>query len=141
MKYLWEPPLDSDLICGGKQCRVRFYASARIPAIGLNMIRRNISNATKLIEKQANKLFISPDVEYASTVWDPYQQNHINQVKRIQRKAVSYVTSNYERKAHVTEMMSKSHCQESTPELGRIDHSCSIGGSFLVILANSCEFE
>ncbi len=31
--------------------------------------------------------------------------------------------------------MPKSHCAESTAERGRIDHSCSVGGSFLIILA------
>ncbi len=30
--------------------------------------------------------------------------------------------------------MPQSHCAESTAERGRIDHSCTVGGSFLVIL-------
>ncbi len=70
----------------------------------LNMIKRNISNAPQVIKEQAYKTFIRPSVEYAHTIWDPYQQNHINQVERIQRKAVRYVTSNYEGQASVTEM-------------------------------------
>ncbi len=37
-------------------------------------------------------------------------------------------------------LMPKSQSQESTPEWERIDHSCSIGGSFPVILANSYQF-
>ncbi len=68
------------------------------------MIRRNISNAPQVIKEQAYKTFIRQSAEYAHTVWDPYQQNHINQIERIQRKAVRYVTSNYERQASVTEM-------------------------------------
>ncbi len=32
-------------------------------------------------------------------------------------------------------LMPQSQCAESTAELGRIDHSCLVGGSFLVILA------
>ncbi len=31
--------------------------------------------------------------------------------------------------------MPQSHCAKSSAERGRIDHSCSVGGSFLVILA------
>ncbi len=50
-----------------------------------------------------NKL-ISYSSDQVHTVWDPYQQNDINQVERIQMKAVRYVTSNYERQASVTEM-------------------------------------
>ncbi len=38
-------------------------------------------------------------------------------------------------------IMSKSHCAEFSAERGRIDHSCSVRGSFLVILANSYQFE
>ncbi len=63
----------------------------------LNMIRRNISNAPHVTKEQAYMSFIRLSVEYAHTVWDPYQQTHINQVGRIQRKAMRYVTSNYER--------------------------------------------
>ncbi len=32
-------------------------------------------------------------------------------------------------------IMRQFHCAESTAERGRIDHSCSVGGSFLVIVA------
>ncbi len=70
----------------------------------LNMIRRNISNAPQVIKEQAYKTFIRPRVEDARTIWHLYQQNHINQVERIQRKAVKSVTSYYERQASVTEM-------------------------------------
>ncbi len=70
----------------------------------LNLIRRNISNAIQVIKEQAYKTFIRPSVEYARTIWDPYQQNHINQVERIQRKVMRYVTNNYERDASLTEM-------------------------------------
>ncbi len=84
----------------------------------LNMIGKNISNAPQVIKEQAYKTFIRPSVEYAHTIWDPYQQNHINQVERIQRKAVRYVTSNYERQASITEMRQRLHLR---PRLG----SCS----------------
>ncbi len=34
-------------------------------------------------------------------------------------------------------LVPQSHCAESTAERGRIDHSCSVGGSFLVIPGHS----
>ncbi len=70
----------------------------------LKMIRRNNSNAPQVIKEQTYKTFIRTSVEYAHTIWDPYQQNHINQVERIQRKGVRYITSNYEKQASVTGM-------------------------------------
>ncbi len=36
-----------------------------------------------------------------------------------------------------TSLMAQSHCAESTPERGRIDHSSLLGGSFLVIPVHS----
>ncbi len=37
--------------------------------------------------------------------------------------------------SHHVSFVPLSHCSESTAERGQIDHSCLVGGSFLVILA------
>jgi len=47
---------------------------------------------------------VRPILEYANTVWDPYQHNHIEQVEKIQNKAVRFVKGNYSRTASVTTM-------------------------------------
>ncbi len=41
----------------------------------------------------------------------------------------------------VSQVMPQSHCAESTPEWGRMDHSSLSGVSFLVILVHSYSFE
>jgi hypothetical protein len=34
-------------------------------------------------------------LEYASSVWDPYQQNDIHRLEMVQRRAARYVTNRY----------------------------------------------
>ena len=73
----------------------------------LNMVRRNLSKCTTKIKCQAYLSLVRPSLEYVQTVWDPYQQKHIEQVEKIQRKAVRFVMGNYDRTASVTSMREK----------------------------------
>ena len=70
------------------------------------MIRRNLEQCSSKskIKGQAYLSLVRPILEYGQTVWDPYQQKHIDQVERVQRKAIRYVMTNYDRKASVTAM-------------------------------------
>ena len=79
----------------------------------LNMIRRNLGFSSEDIKKNAYQALVRPSLEYAHTVWDPYQANHINQVERIQRKAVRFIKGNYDREASVTAM----RCELQLPTL------------------------
>ena len=66
------------------------------------MTRRNLRSCSQDIKQKAYKSLVRPILENSHTVWDPYQQNHIDQLEKIQRKAVRFVTSNYSRLASVT---------------------------------------
>ncbi len=66
-------------------------------------------------------------------IWRLTICDHINDLKTLSLFAYAPVS--------LTLVMAQSHCQKSSPEPGRIDHSCWIRGLFLVIPANSCEFE
>jgi hypothetical protein len=43
----------------------------------LGFLRRNISKFSEEIKKRAYQAIVRPNVEYASSAWDPYQENHI----------------------------------------------------------------
>ena len=43
---------------------------------------------------------------YASTVWDPYQQNAINRVEMVQRRAARYVTNRHGNRSCVIDVLS-----------------------------------
>ena len=49
------------------------------------------------IKQRAYTTLVRPHLEYASAVWDPYRQHHINSIEMVQRRAARFVTSNYQR--------------------------------------------
>ena len=46
---------------------------------------------------------VRPKLEYASAAWDPFLKKDISALERVQRKAVRFCSSNYNRYASVTE--------------------------------------
>ena len=59
------------------------------------MLKRNIKLAPQKIKDKAYKSLIRPQLEYASSVWSPWQQFLINKIEQTQRQAARYVTSDY----------------------------------------------
>ena len=71
----------------------------------LGFIRRNLGNRCPTdTKKLAYTTLVRSQLEYASTVWDPHKQNQIDQLEMIQRRAVRFISGNYQREASVTEM-------------------------------------
>ena len=52
----------------------------------LSFIRRNLNIASTAIKRVAYKSLVRPSVEYASTVWDPYEKGDIEKLEMIQRR-------------------------------------------------------
>ena len=74
----------------------------------LGFLRRNIYKCPQGIKVQAYKALVRPHLEYASAVWDPYRQKHINSIEMVQRRACRFVTSNYSREpGTVTNILKK----------------------------------
>ena len=49
----------------------------------------------KPVKETCYNAFVRPTVEYSSCVWDPHQQNNIQQLEKIQKRAARYVTGNH----------------------------------------------
>ena len=50
----------------------------------LGFIRRNLSKCPMNIKRQAYITLVRPTLEYASSVWDPHLQKHIQQLEMVQ---------------------------------------------------------
>ena len=70
----------------------------------LGFLRRNLGKCSPSLKKQAYIALVRSQLEYASVTWDPHRQNQINQLERIQRRAIRFICGNYKRDASVSAM-------------------------------------
>ena len=61
----------------------------------LGFLKRNISCASIHAKKLAYTVFIRSQLEYAATVWEPWQSTLISRLEQIQRRAARFVTNTY----------------------------------------------
>jgi len=58
----------------------------------LGFLRRNINKFPEEIKKRAYQAKVRPNVEYACSAWDPYQENHIKKIEMVQRRSTRVIT-------------------------------------------------
>ena len=73
----------------------------------LNFIKRNIQTNNPKLKESAYKTYVRPLVEYAASVWDPWQNKYIEKIEMIQHRAIRYIFNDYSSSSSVTNMRSK----------------------------------
>jgi hypothetical protein len=75
----------------------------------IGFLRRNMHSYPKEVKASAYTTLVRPSIEYASSVWDLYTRNNIQQLEAIQRRAARFVYKNfYDREPGiVTSMVSR----------------------------------
>ena len=71
----------------------------------IGFFRRNLQIHQKHTKANAYKTLVRPQIEYASTIWDPFTQENQNKIEMVQRRAARFVCNNYRREASVTAML------------------------------------
>ena len=94
--------LSSDLKWNSQVNKVRASANR-----SLGFLRRNISSCSRNTKAKAFNTFVRPHIEYCSTIWDPYTQDQINQIDKIQRRGARFVFNDYDYNSHPSEMIAK----------------------------------
>ena len=61
----------------------------------LGLIRRNVKTTSLKLKERAYKALVCPQLEYACTVWSPWQGYLINTIEKVQRRAARYIHNNY----------------------------------------------
>ena len=68
-------------------------------------LRRNLSSCPKDVKAKCYKSIVRPQLEYASTVWDPVTKSNIAKVESVQRRAARFCYNDYRRTSSVTSML------------------------------------
>ena len=71
----------------------------------LGFLRRNLRVSNESTKTSAYRSMVRPLLEYCSTVWSPYTQEHIQKIEMVQRRAARYVTNRYHITSSVTSML------------------------------------
>ena len=71
----------------------------------LAFLRINISCCPPAIRLTAYKTLVRPQLEYAATVWDSSVKARTSAVETVQRRAVRFITGDYDRHSSVTDML------------------------------------
>ena len=79
----------------------------------LGFLRRNLQISNPELRSRAYKALVRPQIEYATTVWDPHTQNNIKKLEMVQRRAARYALNRYHNRSSVTDML----CQLGWPSL------------------------
>ena len=72
----------------------------------MGSLKRNIKSAPQAGKETANKTFIRPIVDYASTTWAPFTDTVNHKIEMVKRRAARFVSNDYGSTSSVTEMMS-----------------------------------
>ena len=71
----------------------------------LGLLRRTLRVSSIKAKEQAYKALVRPSLEYASAVWDPYIEEEITKLERVQRQAASWVVHHFRQTSSVSEML------------------------------------
>ncbi len=73
----------------------------------LGLLRRILGECNAAVKSKAYTSLVRPQLEYASTAWNPYTKRNINKIEMIQRRAARFVFNDYSRASHVSPMIAR----------------------------------
>ena len=71
----------------------------------LRFIKRNIKSSNTKVKEMAYNTYVRPQLEYCSTIWNPWQKTLSQKIESVQRSAARYVCNNYNYTSSVTSML------------------------------------
>ena len=73
----------------------------------LKFTKHSIQTNNPKLKESAYKTYVRPLVEYAASVWDPWQKKYINKIEMIQHRAIRYIFNDYSFTSSVSNMLFK----------------------------------
>ena len=71
----------------------------------LGFVKRNVKTRNEPVKELTYKTLVRPQVEYASSIWNPYTKQNITKIEMIQRRAAKWVKNNYSPYDSVSNML------------------------------------
>ena len=88
----WKPHINN--ICGKANKTLAF-------------LKRHLSGCSQKIKAKSYEIYVRPTLEYSSNAWDPYHQNAIDQIEKVQRRAARWACNIYDREKSVTKIINE----------------------------------
>ena len=103
-------------------------------------LRRNLSSCPKDVKAKCYKSIVRPQLEYASTVWDPVTKSNIAKVEPVQRNAAMFCFNDYCRTRGVTSMLQELGWEDlkSRHEQNKVAVMCRIVNNRVEIPTDQC---
>ena len=73
----------------------------------LGFVKRNIRTHHPKVREAANKTLVRPQLEYASSAWDPHTRDHTHKIEMKQRRAARWVLRDYSPLSSVSTMFDR----------------------------------
>ena len=71
----------------------------------MGFLNRQLQHCHQSVKKKCYESYVRPILEYSSALWDPYKANEINQIEKVQRRAVRFISGNFQQNASVTQLV------------------------------------
>ena len=71
----------------------------------LGYIQRNIKTKIQKVRETAYNTLVRPQLEYAATVWDPFNKDKRLQLEKIRRRAARWTANNFDNRSSITAML------------------------------------
>ena len=71
----------------------------------LSFLKRNLQINDTNLKTTAYQTLVRPQLEYASSVWDPYTKKNTDRLEMVQRRSARYVLNRYNNTSSVTNML------------------------------------
>jgi len=73
----------------------------------MGFLRRNLKTRNKRVKERAYKALVRPLLEYASPVWDPVNNNSVDSIEKVQRRAARWVSQDYRQSTRSEDLLTK----------------------------------
>ena len=76
------------------------------PIRPLGFFEDTLGSAPRMLKRSPKyETLVRPQMEYCSSVWDPYEKGDVATLEKVQRRAARFVKGDYKRESSVSQMM------------------------------------